>query len=110
MWAAFDVLLVLDQVSEPECGVVTGRVRDRLAELGAKDAGKIVIVDSRERIGLFRNAWLKPNERECLRVASAASELAEVLRGMTERAGRPVFCTRGDKGMLVVASRSIVGS
>ena len=65
-WSSVDVLLVLDQVSEPECGVITGRVRDRLAELAAKDTGKIVIVDSRERIGLFRNAWLKPNERECL--------------------------------------------
>jgi rfaE bifunctional protein kinase chain/domain len=103
-WAWFDVLLVLDQVSEPECGVVATSVRDRLAELGAKDAGKIVIVDSRERIGLFRNAWLKPNERESLRAAPAANELADVLQGMAERAGRPVFCTRGDKGMLVVAS------
>ncbi len=119
-WPAFDVLLVLDQVSEPECGVVTARVRDRLAELGAKDAAKIVIVDSRERIGLFRNAWLKPNERECMRAfpSPSASEdpardprwrsgseiLAGVLTGMAQRAGRPVFCTRGEKGMLVVAS------
>jgi bifunctional ADP-heptose synthase (sugar kinase/adenylyltransferase) len=103
-WAALDVVLVLDQVSEPECGVVTGRVRDRLAELGTKDAGKIVIVDSRERIGLFRNAWLKPNERECYRTAPAATELTHILHGMAQRAGRPVFCTRGDKGMLVVAS------
>lgn len=103
-WAALDVLLVLDQVSEPECGVVTMRVRDRLAELGAQGAGKIVIVDSRERIGLFRHAWLKPNERECLRAAAAVSNLADVLKGMAQRAGRPVFCTRGANGMLVQAS------
>ncbi len=103
-WAAFDVLLVLDQVSEPECGVVTARVRDRLAELGAKDAGKIVIVDSRERIGLFRNAWLKPNERECLRTPPPATELVDVVKQMARQAGRPVFCTCGESGMLVIAA------
>ena len=34
-------LIVLDQVSEADCGVVTGRVRDRLAELAAGDPGQI---------------------------------------------------------------------
>ena len=32
-----DALLVLDQVSEEDCGVVTKRVRDHLAELGERD-------------------------------------------------------------------------
>jgi rfaE bifunctional protein kinase chain/domain len=103
-WAAFDVLQVLDQVSEPDCGVVTARVRDCLTELGAKDAAKIVIVDSRERVGLFRNAWLKPNERECLRAVQVEMDLEAVLKGLAAWADRPVFCTRGEKGMLVVAS------
>jgi bifunctional ADP-heptose synthase (sugar kinase/adenylyltransferase) len=124
-WATFDVLLVLDQVSEPECGVVTARVRERLAGLAGGDAAKIVIVDSRERIRLFRNAWLKPNERECLRAfpsqsasedptdaprwrsgsdINPASDLEGILKAMVQRGGRPVFCTRGEKGMLVVGS------
>jgi rfaE bifunctional protein kinase chain/domain len=102
-WPAFDVLLVLDQVSEPDCGVVTARVRDRLAELGAKDAAKIVIVDSRERIPCFHNAWLKPNELECFSaVEGQVSDLPAIMLAMAERTGRPVFCTRGEKGMLVV--------
>ena len=46
-----DALLVLDQVSEEDCGVVTKRVRDHLAELGERDPGKFVLADSRERIG-----------------------------------------------------------
>jgi rfaE bifunctional protein kinase chain/domain len=103
-WPSFDVLLVLDQVSEPECGVVTARVRDRLAELGAKDAGRIVIVDSREQIGLFRNAWLKPNERECLRAAGQTNDLRDAMKRLVQRVGRPIICTQSEKGMLVASS------
>jgi rfaE bifunctional protein kinase chain/domain len=103
-WSTVDVLLVLDQVSEPDCGVVTARVRDRLAELGARDPSKIVIVDSRERIGLFRHAWLKPNERECLRAVEQTDDLPAALRRLSQRAGRPIVCTRSEKGMMVVES------
>jgi rfaE bifunctional protein kinase chain/domain len=102
-WPAVDVLLVLDQVSEADCGVVTAGVRERLADLAAHDPDKIVIVDSRERIGLFRNTWLKPNERECERAANGA-DLTTTLREMSQRCNRPVFCTRGEKGMLVAPS------
>ena len=103
-WASLDVLLVLDQVSEPECGVVTTRVRHHVAVLGERDPGKVVIVDSRERIGLFRNAWLKPNERECLKAAGQADNLPDALRQLAKRVGRPIVCTRSDKGMLVAVS------
>jgi bifunctional ADP-heptose synthase (sugar kinase/adenylyltransferase) len=104
-WSSLDVLLVLDQVSEPQCGVVTERVRDRLAELAGKDLSKPVIVDSRERIGLFRNVWLKPNERECLRAAQS-SDLREAMNQLVRRTGRPVICTQGAKGMLVLDSEA----
>jgi rfaE bifunctional protein kinase chain/domain len=103
-WSSFDVLLVLDQVSEPECGVVSSRVRECLAELGGNDFGKIVIVDSRERIGLFRNAWLKPNERECLRAVGQSNDLRGAMKRLVERVGRPVICTQSEKGMLVASA------
>jgi len=103
-WASFDALLVLDQVSEPECGVVTARVRQRLAELGATNRRKIVIADSRHQIGLFRNVCLKPNEGECLRAAREVGDVGGVsgaIVSLARRTDRPVFCTRGEKGMLV---------
>ena len=100
-WSAFDVLLVLDQVSEPECGVITSRVRDCLAGLAAQDPGKIILVDSRERIGLFNNVWLKPNERECLRDVGQTDDLHSAMKRLAQRVGRPVICTQSDKGMLV---------
>jgi rfaE bifunctional protein kinase chain/domain len=100
-WASLDVLLILDQVSEPECGVVTSSVRNRLMELGENDAGKIAIVDSRERIGLFRNVWLKPNECECLRAAGPPNDLRAAVSSLVQRVGRPVVCTQSERGMLV---------
>jgi sugar/nucleoside kinase (ribokinase family) len=95
---------VLDQVSEPECGVITTAVRECLAELAARDPGKVVIVDSRERVGLFRNAWLKPNERECVRAASCGGDLHGALKELAKRANRPVVCTCGSTGILTQTS------
>src|SRR5579871_6164002 len=58
-WPTFHAMLVLDQVSETNCGVVTAPVRDRLAELAGRDPAKFVLADSRERIGTFRAVALK---------------------------------------------------
>jgi sugar/nucleoside kinase (ribokinase family) len=84
-----DAVAVLDQVTSPECGVVTSGVRRALQGLRVP-----VLADSRFRIGEFRGVMLKPNERECLAAAPSAAALAE-------RAGRPVFCTRGERGILL---------
>ena len=73
LWPQVDGLLVLDQVSEPDCGVITRRVRDRLAELGEMNPDKFILADSRERIGLFRSVWLKPNQTECTHAIALAT-------------------------------------
>jgi rfaE bifunctional protein kinase chain/domain len=101
LWPRADVLVVLDQVSEADCGVVTERVRQRLAELGGRDPKKFVLADSRERIGLFRGVSLKPNRQECLKAAGAAEGLPEAVRLLARQAGQPVFCTAGEQGILV---------
>jgi rfaE bifunctional protein kinase chain/domain len=61
---AFDVILVSDQAETSAGGVVTPAVRNLLADLAGKYAGKIFLVDSRARIGLFRNVIIKPNREE----------------------------------------------
>jgi rfaE bifunctional protein kinase chain/domain len=108
-WPVLDALLALDQVSQAECGVVTTRVRDRLAELGDSDTGKVILADSRERIGLFRSVWLKPNEIECWRAVErlmkTSANLESYVAQLARQAGRPVFCTRGDQGILLVDPR-----
>jgi len=103
-WPRLDALIVSDQVSEAECGVITSRVRDRLAEMGQERPATVILADSRERIGLFRSVWLKPNQKEC-RDAVGAADVADGARKLAARAGRPVFCTRGADGIHIVDPR-----
>jgi bifunctional ADP-heptose synthase (sugar kinase/adenylyltransferase) len=104
-WPNLDALIVLDQVSEEDCGVVTRRVRDRLAELGEKEPAKFVLADSRERIGLFRSVCLKPNGKECWGALSEqkysydALDVAGRLQAAANGANRSVFCTNGQHGI-----------
>jgi bifunctional ADP-heptose synthase (sugar kinase/adenylyltransferase) len=102
LWEHCDGWIVLDQVSEAECGGVTARVRERLAQLGAANPHLFVLADSRARIGLFRNVALKPNETECRRALGLPDEATPDVVALARRVGRSVFCTRGERGILLV--------
>jgi len=84
LWSRCDALLVLDQVTEEDCGVITARVRDWLAERAGAEPQKFVLADSRVRIGLFHNVCAKPNE----------SELKSIPEGVAA-----LFITKGDQGI-----------
>jgi bifunctional ADP-heptose synthase (sugar kinase/adenylyltransferase) len=105
-------VVVVDQVSEPECGVVTTRLRQRLAELGEASPRKFILADSRSRIGLFRSVCVKPNEAECggAGVSPAGGSggagvggagVSPAIAQLAQRVGRAVFCTRGSQGILL---------
>jgi bifunctional ADP-heptose synthase (sugar kinase/adenylyltransferase) len=104
-WRRIDALLVLDQTGGKATGVVTPRVVDRLAELGEAAPNKLILADSRERIGCFRSVWLKANQTECLR-ALPAPTIESCIRELAHRVHRPVFCTGGEDGMYLVDPRS----
>jgi bifunctional ADP-heptose synthase (sugar kinase/adenylyltransferase) len=109
LWPACDAWVVLDQVSEADCGVVTGRVRERLARLAEADPYRFVLADSRERIGEFRHVSVKPNgaelERalrlECSERRTADAGVATLVQRLAEKVGGSVFCTRGVLSTLV---------
>ncbi len=103
IWPALDVLLVLDQVSESDCGVVASTVREWLTQGVAKHPQRLVLADSRERIGLFRGMMVKPNERECcLALEQPLGHVNEaMLTRLATQQERTVFCTVGENGMLV---------
>jgi rfaE bifunctional protein kinase chain/domain len=105
-WHELDALIVLDQVSEPDCGVVTARVREAVAALASAYPHRFVLADSRERIGLFQGMAIKPNLAECLRalgVSDAAGPAGwnQLIRNLADKLGRPVYCTRGEHGILL---------
>jgi rfaE bifunctional protein kinase chain/domain len=109
IWKQMDALIVLDQVSEANCGVVTDQVRDLISELGRAQPDKLILADSRERVGLFRNAWLKPNATECRKAVGTGTPgdlpIGSAARLLAERTGRPVFCTCGERGIVLADSR-----
>jgi bifunctional ADP-heptose synthase (sugar kinase/adenylyltransferase) len=100
-WDGLDALIVVDQVSEAGCGVVTAGARRKLAELAARSPGKFVLADSRERIGEFRGVSLKPNDAECRRAVSDEMNAEDGALKLAARCGRVVFRTLGPKGILV---------
>jgi bifunctional ADP-heptose synthase (sugar kinase/adenylyltransferase) len=91
-WNRADAWIVLDQVSEADCGVITRRVRDRIAELAAGTPDKFVLADSRENIFHFRNVCVKPNQRETAAYPGGAAAFAN-------ENGKHVFQTLGEQGI-----------
>src|SRR6185312_5039235 len=100
-WPRLDALIVLDQVSEENCGVVTKRVREYLANLGERHSGKFMLADSRERIGWFRSVCVKPNREELQRCGFSPADLST-------KTQRTVFLTDGEKGIQVVSASGSV--
>jgi bifunctional ADP-heptose synthase (sugar kinase/adenylyltransferase) len=103
-----DATIVLDQVEEPECGIVTGRVREGVEALALRHPGTIFWADSRRRIGLFRSVIVKVNAAEAVHQvfgegADGADEAlqARAVSELRQRTGRPVFVTAGRRGIWV---------
>src|SRR6516164_4307803 len=80
IWPQIDGLLVLDQMDQHTGGVITEKIATRLAELGHSNSRKLILVDSRERVAMFRFVSLKPNQAECMQAVRgrfAGSESVE---------------------------------
>ncbi len=107
VFAETDGLIVLDQVSEPGWGVVGPEVRELLVELQHASPDKLMFIDSRAHVGHFHCGTLKPNLAECLRAAGLPADAGDTAARkaaaeISRRTGRPLYCTLGEKGMLVV--------
>jgi bifunctional ADP-heptose synthase (sugar kinase/adenylyltransferase) len=100
-WEQMDALIVIDQISEADCGVVTRGAQELLAQLCQRTPTKFVLADSRERIGAFRQVALKPNDAECHRELPAEQSAEDGALQLARRCGRPVFRTLGGRGILV---------
>jgi len=106
-------VVVVDQVQERNCGVVTDRVRDEIAALARVHTGVVFAVESRERIGLFRDIILQANRQEALRAVHPDREgevdlvqAQECAAELHRRTGRPVFITLGADGILLCDGES----
>jgi bifunctional ADP-heptose synthase (sugar kinase/adenylyltransferase) len=104
-WPTLDALIVVDQVSEADCGVVTRGVRKMLADLGAKHPQRLILADSRARLGLFENVALKPNDAECRQLVGEETSAQQGTLLLARQRDRPVFRTRGAQGIVVAEDR-----
>jgi rfaE bifunctional protein kinase chain/domain len=110
MSAEIDVIIVCDQLQH---GVISDRVREELEMLARK--GKTVIVDSRSRIGLYRNVIIKPNEIEAMmalggKQVSEETDIDDITNGaikLYEQNKAPVVITMGNKGAIWYAGEEI---
>lgn len=100
-----DILCVSDQLIY---GCVTPAIRQRIMEYAAN--GLKVVVDSRDRIGLYQGVIMKPNEIEGWRVVNGSDTpridtfdaYVETALKLAEINHAPVCMTLGPKGCLFV--------
>jgi len=93
-------VVICDQVTEANCGVITDRVREALSSLAFAHAMVVFAADSRERIGDFRDMIVKPNAPEAAR-ATGQKDLTAAGQELCRRTRRPVVLTHGDQGAFV---------
>lgn len=108
----WDGVLIVDQVGEANCGVVTTRVRRFLMRLAREHGDTVFLADSRARIGSFRHVIIKPNQQEAAtalgaRRAGSGSSLEGQARQLAQATGRPVFVTLSERGMLVASGTDV---
>jgi rfaE bifunctional protein kinase chain/domain len=107
-----DVVVLLDQVVRPDVGVLTSRVRNAVCTMARQHKETLFYADSRGAAGEYQNVIVKPNEAEAMRAARITSraqasdeEILQAGRALFERTGKPIFLTRGEKGILVVEEK-----
>ena len=94
-----ELLVLCDQFA---FGCVSEKLIERINELGEKMP---VLVDSRDRIGRYKNVIVKPNEVEacaCLGIppVKTKGEMEQVARALEKKTGKPVVITLGAEGAL----------
>ncbi len=102
-----DALIVMDQVDQADCGVVTATVRDRLAQFARQYPHVLIWADSRRFIRQFRNVTIKANQFEAVHRLNPAvgeeislEELNRLVPKLRAEMGATVFVTCADRGIL----------
>ena len=98
----FDVIHVADQAETPAGGAISAKVREAIIGLAQQFPRKVVLVDSRKRVHLFRRAIVKPNLEEAAAACRRLFADVDFQRLRAHLESRAVLVTHGAKGALVV--------
>ncbi len=106
--AEVDAIIVLDQVEQENHGVITTRIRKILSQIGKQNKDLIIYADSRHKINKFKNIIIKCNHYEAVEAVypdftgePEADKIKNAGLKLTEKSGKPVFITWGEKGQLI---------
>jgi len=109
-----DGIIILDQMVENNFGVITSKIRKKLIELGNKYSNKIVFADSRARIKLFENIFIKCNDFEICEAFNIKIDkkpnISDVFKcgiKMYEQNKKTIFVTMGKEGVMVFNKNGI---
>lgn len=103
-----DGVLVVDQVKERNCGVITDRVREEIQSLARSHPQKLFMVDSRDFAGLYTDVIIKTNLSEAVKATNysadmplSSDQIKACCRIIYGRTHRPIVITRGERGAII---------
>jgi rfaE bifunctional protein kinase chain/domain len=100
-----DAIILMDQVSIPETGVITSKVLKAISAIAQKHPKHIILADSRLGLQNFPPVCLKMNAAELAALTSSRStlkpkQIAASAAALAKRSGHKCFVTLADKGIL----------
>jgi rfaE bifunctional protein kinase chain/domain len=100
-----DAIVVLDQVTVPETGVVTGKMIETIKRVGDTSPNLLILADSRRGLSEFRKVSLKMNSAElaCIMGAKSDPDLSQIKQAagaLARERQRQVFVTCAERGMV----------
>ncbi len=103
-----DAVIIVDQVVEDDCGVITSTMRAALSERARQHSRVLFWADSRKQIHDFRYVIIKPNQFEAVHHANPLpherieiDRLQAAMPTLKTTTHAPVCVTLGERGMLV---------
>jgi len=110
-----DAVIILDQMVESNCGVITDKVREKLIILGSSHMDKVIYADSRSKIQMFMNMSIKCNNYEAckafypeLQGEPSEDMVLECGKKLYEQNRRPAFITMGKNGIMTFGEQGAV--
>jgi sugar/nucleoside kinase (ribokinase family) len=95
-----DIIAVADQLL---FGTVTENVRKKLQEIS--ESGIPVVVDSRDRIGLFTGVIAKPNETEACRVSDQSINPMKITDELIHQAAKELHARNNHPAIITLGAR-----
>ena len=109
----FDVVIINQQVLS---GIHTKYFQNKLAKLISEYQNTIFLYDGRHVRDKYRNAWLKINDHEAMKLCNreidsleivSRNDVLEAIKVVYNRLGKPVIVTRGAQGCMICADNRI---